>query len=193
MRSHRLSGNARPCVIDVILAQLAQFGVLPATADQIDEAQAFAATLIGPQIVQPQALRRVQDYTGGALFLTRQGTELTGVMAFVLLSKSGSRAVRTDAFDAVDPANRHLARRDEDPHAAYGWGIATTDRESTKRILKGYDLFRTTTVPHLAWFARAVTPAGERLMLEQLNYKPYPGSKSGLIWREPVSEGELAA
>jgi hypothetical protein len=193
MRPHRLSGNAPARVIDVILAQLAQFEVHPAAADEIDEVQTFAADLIGPQIVQPQVLRRVQDHTGGALFLTRQGTLLTGAIAFVLLSKRGALAVQTDGFDAVNPRLSHLARSNEEPHAVYGWGIASTDKETTKRLLQSYEHVRTSVVPHLAWFARAVTPAGERLMLERLGYKPYAGSKTGLIWREPAAPRELAA
>jgi hypothetical protein len=193
MGPHRLSGNARACVIDVILAELAQFEVYAAAADEIDAVQSFAAGLIGPQIVQPQALRRVQQHTGGALFITRQGDRLTGAMAFVLLSKEGAEAVRGDGFDAVDPALSHLAGRRETAHAVYGWGIATTDKESTKRLLQGYDRVRTGVAAHLAWFARAVTPAGERLMMERLKYEPYPGSTTGLIWRQPAGEGELAA
>ncbi len=194
MRSQNVNSDSRQLhSIDAVRGAFAQFGVTPAEPGEIDEAQAFAARLIGGKIATPATIARVHARTGVGLFVVREAGELTAVVALVFLSEAGRRAVWTDAFDSVNPAASHIMRRGGEPAGIYGWGIAATNHQAAQRAIEGYELTSRIAVPHLAVFGRPVTPAGLRLMIDRLGFKPVPGSTSGLVWIEPSAERQQAA
>jgi hypothetical protein len=170
------------------------FGVHPAGPGQIDAVRAFAAQLIGEGIVTAGDLERVHRLTGGAaLYTTAEDGALTGVLAFVLLNAQGLEAVRADAFDALSPAEHHVAGlhlegSGQTPAAFYGWGVAATTKASARRVIDGARAIMAGAVGHLPKFARPTTEAGHRLMRERLGFVDLPGCVSGLVWQAPVSE-----
>lgn len=173
---------------EAICAAFAEFGVAPARSDEIEEARDFAVRLIGGEIVTPTTLAWVHARTGAGLFLTRDAGELTGLLSFLLLSERGRRAVWADDFQAVEPDPKHLAIDGRAAAGVYNWGIAATRCRAVKRLIDGYELIRRQAVPHLAFFGRPVTELGRRLTIDRLKFKPVPGSKTGLVWIEPIGQ-----
>lgn len=180
-------------VVGVIRRELAAFDLDPARDRDIAEARAFAAGLIGPQIVSAEALQRVHEQSGAGLFLAREEGVLTGVLAFVLLNRAGLAAVWAESFEATDPSPSHVSLAHEDPVALYGWGVAATTRASADRVIEGARAMWASAVAGLPYFARPTTPKGERLMRERLNFEDCPGSKTGLVWLPPDRAQRVAA
>jgi hypothetical protein len=183
-----------PFTLATRLAQeLASFDVSPAGPGEISAARAFAAQLIGEGIVTQDDLERVHHLSGGAaLYVAREDGALTGVLAFVLLNAAGLRAVETDTFNALAPAERHVAGPGETARAFYGWGVAATTKPSARRVIDGARAIMTGAVGHLPKFARPTTEAGHRLMRERLGFVDLPGCTSGLVW-QPALEAAIAA
>ena len=175
-----------------IRAAFAEFDVMPAEPEEVVEAQAFATRLIGGKLVSPAKLASIHATTGAGLFLVRENGELTALFAMVLLNADGRRAVEADEFDSLEPPPCHVIAEGEEPAAIYGWGIAATNHPAAQRIIDACGLLGRTAAPHLPVFARPVTPRGLRLMVERMNFKPVPGSTTGLVWADPSAQGQAA-
>lgn len=173
--------------------QLAEFDVFAVDDEEIEEVQAFAARLIGPDIAGVETLRRVHQATRVGLFTAREKGEITGVVAFVPLTVEGLEATRTDVFKSRDPEPNHVAAWGSDPAGLYGWGVAAANGKAARRLVASYQAMIRFAVPHLPVFARAATVLGERLLVRRLQYRPFPGSETGLLWIEPYSEREFVA
>lgn len=173
--------------------ELAHLEIHPARADEVLEARDFAAGLIGPDIVTPEGLQMVHERSGAGLFVVRDEEELTGVLAIILLSAQGLAAIEADRFDALSPDPAHVARFDEEPAALYGWGIAATRKFVARRLVDGLSLLANGVIGHMPYFARAATPAGARLLIERIGFRPYPGSQTGLLQLDPHLGGRVAA
>ncbi|MBS0360748.1 MAG: hypothetical protein JSR98_05170 [Proteobacteria bacterium] len=172
--------------------ELAPFGVRPARQAEISAARAFAAQLIGEGIVTANDLERVHGLSAdAALFIAEEEGAMTGVLAFVLLNAAGLRAVRTGCFDALSPADAHVAGPREPARAFYGWGVAATTKPSARRVIDGARTIMAGAVGHLPKFARPTTEAGHRLMRERLGFVDLPGA-AGLVWM-PAQEEAIAA
>jgi hypothetical protein len=179
--------------ISAIHASHAAFDLRRAKPEEIVEARDFAANLIGGKNVEPDVLAWVHERTGGCLFLTHEDGQLTGVWASVLLSPEGVQACHDDRFDALDPDPRHVAEKHGDPAGHYAWGIAGSTKASARRVVGAADALFWTVLAHLPFFTRPATPAGVRLVVERLGFQPVPGSKSGIVWREPRTLSTSAA
>ncbi len=172
---------------------LARHDVRPAAAEEAGAARAFAAELIGAGIVSGEDLARVQRVSGGAsLFLAEEDGQLTGVLAFVLLNATGLEAVRNGAFNALSPAEAHIARPDEPARAFYGWGVAATTKASARRLIDGAREIMGGAAGGLPKFARPTTEAGHRLMRERLGFVDLPDCSDGLVWQPPVEAPQPA-
>jgi len=172
--------------------ELAGFALRPARADETPAARGLAARLIGEGIVSARDLERVHRASGGAsLFLAHEEGALTGVLAFVLLGRAGLQAVRDGSFDALAPADAHLARPGQPASAFYGWGVAATTKASARRLIDGSRAIMDGVLGHLPKFARPTTEAGHRLMRERLGFVDLPASR-GLVWQPPVQEAAAA-
>ena len=191
LKSRRSKSRFSPTVV-AIRAAFAEFGVLPAKPEEIVEAQEFATRLIGGKLVSPETLASIHDVTGAGLFLVHEEGELTALFAMVLLNADGRRAVEADEFDSLEPPPHHVIARGEEPAAIYGWGIAATNHPAAQRIIDACGLLGRTAAPNLPVFARPVTPRGLRLMVERMNFKPVPGSTTGLVWADPAGERRAA-
>ena len=168
-----------------IADDLAAFGLRAARAHEVAPAHALARALIGEGIVAAEDLGRVHARTGAGLFVALEDGALTGVLAFVLLNAAGHAAVLTETFDALSPAEAHIAGRDQPASGFYGWGVAATTRTSAHQLIEGSRAMGRSSVGHLPYYARPTTPKGERLMRERLGFIDVPGSTSGLVWAPP--------
>jgi hypothetical protein len=172
-------------LIDAVLEGLKAYEMAPAAPEDMFEARAFAAALIGPDIVSPQTLSWVHAYTGGALFLAHEDGRLTGVLATVMLTEAGVRACFTDTFEALDPDLNHVAPAGSDPAGAYAWGVAGSTRDTAKRVVAAGGSIYANELGHLPYFTRPATAAGARLVLERFGFQPIPGATSGIVWMPP--------
>ena len=174
-------------------AELALLDIHPARRAEIAEARQFAAKLIGGTIVTPEGLQRVHEHSGASLFLYHDEDELTGVLALVMLNAAGRDAICAEAFDALNPDLAHVAAEGEEPAALYGWGIAATRKLTARRLVDGLTAIASGPVGHLPYFSRAATPQGERLLIERIGFRPYPGSTTGLLQLAPHLGARIAA
>jgi hypothetical protein len=186
-------GQLEICPLQAILRQMAEFEVFAARHEEIVEAQALAARLIGPDIAPPEILRRVHESTGIGVFVAREDSAVIGVLAFVPLTAEGLAAVRSDAFNGLDPADGHIAMRGSDLVGLYAWGVATAYPRAARRLAAAYDAMVKLAIPQLPVFARPATLLGERLLIRRMNFKPYPGSATRLVWIAPYAEREPVA
>lgn len=185
--------EVRQTVTSAVRAELALLDIHPARPQEVAEARRFAAALIGGAIVSPAGLQRVHEYSGAGLFLHRDEDELTGILALVMLSAAGHDAIRRETFDALDPDLAHVAAVGEDPAALYGWGIAATRKMAARRLVDGLSAIANGPVGHLPYYSRAATPQGERLLIERIGFRPYPGSTTGLLQLAPHLGSRIAA
>jgi hypothetical protein len=194
VRDDRVTPNfSEMYTVEAIRAAFAATGVSTAKLDEIAEAQEFAARLIGGKVASSATLTRVQTRTGICVFVYREGGVMTAMVAYVLFSERGLRALFADRFNAYEPASSHLTRQGEEPAGVYGWGVAATNHPAARQVVAGYELMRQKAAPHLPFFGRPVTEAGRRLMFERLHYKPVPGSTTGVVWLEPFAGSRAAA
>ena len=186
------SVTSGPVVAQTLRAELALFNLYPASADEVPEARAFAADLIGGDIVSSEALRMVHERSGVGLFVYRDIGALKGVIALVLLTAEGLRAAMTDRFDALAPSPAHVARIGQNPSGVYGWGIAAADKDTARRLAQASAVMTSSSIGHLPHFARAATEAGARFM-ERLGFRPYLPSRKGLVLLQPRLARRAAA
>jgi hypothetical protein len=180
-------------IAENLIQDLERFGVRPAKSSEVTRAREFAAQLIGDGIVKGADLERVHTLSGGScLFLTNEGEELTGVLAFVLLSARGLQALHSGAFNALAPQSDHVAGPGSKACAFYGWGVAATTKPSARRVVEGAREIMAGAVGHLPKYARPTTEAGHRLMRERLGFVDLPGSRDGLVWQPPLEQAVAA-
>lgn len=189
---HKITARRAPHLSMRLRTDLEAFGVRPAQGREVPAARQFAAQLIGDGIVSGADLERIQRLSGdAALFVTEEDGALTGVLAFVLLSAEGLRAVQHGSFDALAPAAAHVAGAGQGACAFYGWGVAATTKASARRLIDGARSIMGGAVGHLPKFARPTTEAGRRLMYERLGFEDLPGS-NGLVWQAPLAAAVAA-
>jgi hypothetical protein len=175
------------CTARSIRAAFARFDVFAAGVDDIAEARDFAGRLIGGQMADTSTIARIHQKTDRAtLFLARDGEELTGVIAFLLLSEQGLEAILAERFNGLDPDPSHIAGDGAPLAAVYNWTIAASRNRAVKRLIDGYEAMRRQAVPRLTFYSRPVTEAGWRLTVDRLKYKPLAGSTIGLVWSAPL-------
>lgn len=188
MPSHRPAAVAA-----LIVRDLAPLGIVPATPQETPAAHALAERLIGAGIVSAEDLAAVHARTGAGVFVTYDDGALSGILAFVLLTRAGRDAVLADAFDAVRPASAHVARPQDAVCGLYGWGVAAVAKPAARRLIEGAHIMGRNSVSHLPYYARPATAAGERLMRDRLGFVDVPGSRTGLVWAPPFNLRAAAA
>lgn len=182
------------CSAQSIKNELARLNVQPARAEEIEAARALGAALIGPAIVTPEALRDVQEWSGSALFVTRDKDDgsLTGVAAVLLMSAQGLAALEAERFDGRDPDLAHVAEVGDEPSAVYVWGLAAIRKMAGARLTAGLLAMGDLATPHLPYFGRAASDTGLHLLI-RTGFVPCPGSPSGLLRRAPALSRKAAA
>ena len=176
----------------VLHADLSAIGLSIPAPEELAAARAIAARLIGPHIASLETFHAVAEKNAAGMMVYREQGQVTGVLAFLLLRPPALYALATDKFDAVNPDLELLARPDEEPLAAYGWGLAATSLRAAAVVLNGAGLFRGLT-PSIPFFARAATVDGRRILCGRLGYTPFPRNTTGLLWSPSREMGTESA
>lgn len=174
-----------------IHSELRKFGVVAASGPEMSEARELAAQMIGGAIVSTEALDRVQAYSGCSVWVAHEDGKLTGVLAFILLSRAGADAVLRGEFDATNPDLAHVAAPHESYHASYGWGVCANSKATARRVVGGSAAVKPM-LDHIPRYARPVTEAGRKMMAESLGYVDLPECP-GLVWLPPIAAAQVAA
>jgi hypothetical protein len=169
---------------------LTAYGAIPATPEELVQAQALASRLMKTPMASVETLSAVQARSGIAVVVAHEHGAIAGVMGFVLLSAHGRASVIADRFDALDPAIADVCSRRDEPAAIYGWGIATLTHSATKTLVEAARAMGRQITPHLAWYMRTVTADGERLIMQRQGWRRVPRSSAGLIWQPSLLERE---
>ena len=175
-----------------ILELFARFEVAPVPLSEMQAARDYVAGLVKLPIASAAAMRRVHRWSGLGL-LKAEEDGLAGVIGIVPLSATGLEAIYNDEFNAIDPAEGHVSAINAPPSGIFGWGIAATSHQATKRMIAAADVVTRELLPHLAWFGRTVTDDGERLIMRRLGWKPLPGSTAGIVWKPSLLEQGVLA
>lgn len=158
----------------------AGLGLHPARTDEFGAIHRLGSGLIGAGVAGEDALRAVHRRQRCGFYVVREDGRVTGAMALVLLNAAGLEAVCTDRFDANHPDPAHEILPGEAPVAVYGWGIAAANHDAARSIVACcWALLDTIAAP---FFLRAATEAGRRLFTDKMEFAPYPGSTTGLLW-----------
>lgn len=171
----------------------AGIGLEPASWDEMADVHALAQDMIGGEMADIETLRRVQAHMGAVVYIYREGEEITGFLASLLLTDRGQKALIGGRFNGLDPSPVHLCRPGEKPVAAYGWGYAGRTRRACAAVIKGALLGRRELCPELPFFTRGATADGARLLSGRLECQPFPLERPGLYWSPPISPSIGAA
>lgn len=174
---------ARRGVAQAMRGILEPIGMFDARADELGPARALAAELIGPCIATEETLAAIYARSGYGVYVVREEGRVAGVLALIFLNAAGLAAIEDDSFDALAPRVDYAVLPHEKPAAIYAWGIAAGSRDAAKVLVKGSWALGQA-VPRQPFFVRAATDAGRRLLTEKMNFNPYPGSTSGLLWSD---------
>lgn len=164
----------------------------PASWSEMTNVHALAQDMIGGEMADVATLRRVQAHMGAVVYIYREGLEITGFLASLLLTAKGQRALISGRFNGLDPALAHLCRPGEQPVAAYGWGYAGRTRRACAAVIRGAILGRRELCPELPFFTRGTTADGARLLSGRLDCQPFPVDQPGLYWSAPLA-GSMGA
>lgn len=177
---------------EALTRSLAPVGMFDALPGELAQVRALAARLISPNVASERSLRAIHRRTGYGVYVTRGEGEVTGFLAFVLVDPAGLAAIEADAFDPLRPQLEYVVPAGEEPAAVYCWGIAASTPRTAARLVQGSWAARAA-LPDRPYFVRAATDAGRRLLTRNMNFTPYPGSESGLLWWPVYDAGRRAA
>jgi len=143
----------------------------PVPAGDVLEFHQLADQLIEGEIANPEALARVQEWTGRALFLRRQNDKPEALLASIPLTEQGKDALLDGRFGFAN-AQRSWVCSLTDPCAALlSWGMAgltpSAQAASVRGLLDGWHGFYNNTQV----YARGRSKQG-RLLLSRLGFKP---------------------
>jgi hypothetical protein len=139
-------------------------------------------------VVSTETFALAHRRTGGAsMFVHRLNGEIDGAFAMLPLRRSGLDALNAHSFNAKEPDWNQVAKAGEDPAAIYGWGFAASTRRAAAAVVRGAMLIREEAFGGIPWFTRAATPAGAKVILGKMGYRPFAGSDSGMLWSPPAT------
>ncbi len=164
---------------------LASHGLEPATPADLPAGRALAAELINSEVATSETFAATHAKTGASVFVFRQGIQITGTLGLVPVGPDGLRMICNHSFNPRDPA-LSLICSPGDPFAAlYGWGFAASTRKAAATVVLASMQLRDTVFAGIPCFTRAATPAGARIILTKMGYRPFPGSLTGLLISPP--------
>src|SRR5476651_2724441 len=93
-----------------LLAAGAEFGMVPPTEAEIEEARALASSLMDHEVVGIETLIAVRRIQRGATLVFKEDGRITGVAGQLILNSTCVRPLFAGAFDALNVNTDFLAR-----------------------------------------------------------------------------------
>ncbi len=164
---------------------MAGLGLRLATGEDIAEAHALAAHMVGPAIASLEVMLRVQAHTGCTCFAMRSAEgRLIGALAVIPLSARAGPSLARGDFDGLSPPDAMLAGPGDAASAFYGWGMAGLTPRSRAAVVCGAMRLQREIYGDLPFYARAATSEGERVLHDRMGARAHVGGLvSAAPWR----------
>lgn len=138
---------------------------------QIDEFHQLADELIEGEIAGPEALWRVQSWTGRALQLRRKNGVANALLASIPLTSTGVDALLDGRFGFANARRDWVCGPTEPAHALLSWGMAGRSPMDQAASLRGLLAVWYAVYADIRVYARARSPEGQKLM-SRLGFVP---------------------
>lgn len=138
---------------------------------QIEEFHQLADELIEGEIAGPEALWRVQSWTGRALQLRRKGGKANALLASIPLTSAGVEALLEGRFGFSNAKREWVCGPTERAHALLSWGMAGRSPMDQAASLRGLLAVWYAVYGDIRVYARARSEQGQKLM-SRLGFVP---------------------
>ncbi len=157
----------------------------------VAEARALAAEALGPSVAPVEALIAIQRRSGTAVLVYEEEGVITGALGVLPLSPLGLDALLNGRLDLSRPVGAFFAGGRTRGQALYAMGIVSVTPQAARAVVTGVVRLREA-FSDIGFYARAVTAAGRRVLIERLGCRDLPGTP--LMWSPPDTTAlEIAA
>ena len=156
---------------DQLHAAVAPHGFSQVYEHQIDEFHQLADELIEGEIAGPDALWRVQSWTGRALQLRRRDGKANALLATIPLTSAGVDALLAGQFGFANAQRDWVCSPTEQAHALLSWGMAGRSPMDQAASLRGLLAVWYAVYGDIRVYARARSTQGQKLM-SRLGFVP---------------------
>ena len=177
---------------EAILAAGAGLGFSPPDVGEARAGRIMAGELIGHEVADVATILDLLALQPASTLVFREDSRVTGFASTLLLRSGAEAELLADRFDGLRPQARLLCRPDDPVGLYYVWGVAGSTKAATTAIMRLQAALRYETLADLTAYALAVTPAGRRAGLTQLDYRPARGPDDGLIVGAPTAQRRAA-
>ncbi|WP_417469341.1 hypothetical protein [Maricaulis sp.] len=152
-------------------AAVGEYGFTQVHENQIDEFHQLADELIEGEVAGPEALWRVQSWTGRALQLRRKNDKANALLASIPLTQAGVDALLAGEFGFANARREWVCGPTETAHALLSWGMAGRSPMDQAASLRGLLAVWYGVYCDIRVYARARSVEGEKLM-SRLGFVP---------------------
>ena len=177
---------------EALLAAGAALGFSPPDAAEARAGRVMAGDLMGHEVAEVGTILALLARQPASTLVFREDARVTGFASTLLLKAGAEAALLADRFDGLRPQEAHLCRPDDPVGLYYVWGVAGSTKAATTAIMRFQAALRYETLADLTAYALAVTPAGRRAGLTQLDYRPARGPDDALIVGAPTAQRRAA-
>lgn len=162
-------------------------GMRVARLHELPVVRKLATDLISSEVMPLAGIRMVlrKTRTGILVFEEADGS-ITGMLSVTRLTDEGYKALLTGLFNPLAPLAQHYAGPGDKAAAVYSPAIAARTREAARATVTAVTRIRETVMAELPFYARPVTAAGRRVLIERLHCSEATG---GLLWSAPLRPG----
>jgi hypothetical protein len=169
-----------------------RFDLSPIRQDEFRPVHRLAARLMEHKVTPVDVMARVHAIQPAASVAFREAGEVTGIVGALLLRRTAMDALMHGDFDGAEVDLDLLARADEVPDSAYGWGIAASTKSAGAAISAFGVALMDGPLGALVVVSRAVTPVGRHVCITRFGYRPLRNPDDDLLIRAPLAR-RLAA
>jgi hypothetical protein len=175
-----------------MLGAAANLGFATAIADDLPAARVIAAKLMAHQVASEATLLSILALQPASTLIFRDGGEVAGMVATLLLRPDAAADLKTGAFDGLTPSEALLARGDDPVAFYYLWGLAGATKTASAAAMELSRLFRYEALADLTCYAVAATPIGRHVGITRLGMTPVRHPDDNLLV-SPPQLGRIAA
>jgi hypothetical protein len=177
---------------EALLAAGAALGFSPPDAVEALAGRVMACELMGHDVAEVATILELLALQPGSTLVFREDARVTGFASTLLLKRDAEAELLADRFDGLRPQQALLCGPDDTVGLYYIWGVAGSTKAATTAIMRFQAALRYATLADLTAYALAVTPAGRRAGLTQLDYRPARGPDDALIVGAPTAQRRAA-
>ena len=170
----------------------AKLGFAPAVADDLPPARIIAAKLMAHQVASEATLLAIQAIQPASTLIFRDGGEVAGMVATLLLKPEAEADLRAGDLDGLTPSETLLSRSDEPVAFYYLWGLAGDTKTASAAAMELSRQLRYAVLADLTCYAVAATPIGRHVGITRLGMSPVRHPDDNLLVSPPQA-GRIAA